>query len=130
MIKQLAMSMVSVMLAVSNVHSAPAPIERTHAKDLQLVRDRMKDPSAVQFRALHVGASGALCGEMNAKNSYGGYVGFKPFVVQDGQATIVTDEGREERKDLSNAQWAWERQLDQQQYEKACAEETAPSRNP
>lgn len=43
----------------------------------------MKDPGSVQFR--NVGAvrdeTGAItvCGEINAKNSFGGYVGFTPF---------------------------------------------------
>lgn len=44
---------------------------------------------------------------MNAKNAYGGYVGFKPFFVRNGEVTIVTDEGRDQRKDLSDRQWAW-----------------------
>jgi hypothetical protein len=34
-------------------------------------------------------ASGkVLCGEVNAKNSYGGYVGYKPFVAGVLAATI------------------------------------------
>ena len=49
-----------------------------------------------------------------------GYVGFNPFFVQDSRVIIVSDEGREQRKDLSDTQWAWEHQLDRQEYEKAC----------
>lgn len=48
---------------------------------------QVKDPDSVQVRALYVAnvmpagdRERILCGEFNAKNSYGGYVGFGPFV--------------------------------------------------
>ena len=60
--------------------------------------DAMKDPQSVQFRKLR-GVKDAkehegLCGEMNAKNSYGGYIGFKPFyaIMLDGKAGVVTSD--------------------------------------
>ena len=43
----------------------------------------LKDPSSAQFRNVKYGKGvpGAwpMCGEFNAKNSYGGYVGFQRF---------------------------------------------------
>lgn len=48
------------------------------------VRGMLKDPSSAMFRNLKVQPylnGHVLCGEYNAKNSYGGYVGFKPFVA-------------------------------------------------
>ena len=49
---------------------------------------QLKDPDSAQFRNLRVSAGGvARCGEVNAKNSYGGYTGFRAFVAdQDGVA--------------------------------------------
>ncbi|WP_152414793.1 hypothetical protein [Blastomonas sp. AAP53] len=45
------------------------------------VRNATADPIAVQFR--NVRAQGAvICGEYNAKNSYGAYVGFDNFVFE------------------------------------------------
>lgn len=44
-----------------------------------MVAELMKDPASVQFRSvkLHrVGEIRFVCGEVNAKNSYGGYVGY------------------------------------------------------
>ncbi|GAA2888150.1 hypothetical protein GGQ99_004802 [Aminobacter niigataensis] len=46
--------------------------------------DRLSDPGSGQLRRLRmftpVGADyEAVCGEFNAKNGYGGYVGFAPF---------------------------------------------------
>jgi hypothetical protein len=44
----------------------------------EAVRNSTLDPLSVQFRKIIV--RGALvCGEYNAKNKLGGYVGFKPF---------------------------------------------------
>jgi hypothetical protein len=48
------------------------------------LEDRLKDADSAKFRALKYLASEspgswAMCGEVNAKNSYGGYSGFEPF---------------------------------------------------
>lgn len=45
-----------------------------------LTRD-FKDPSSATYRGLFISKKGmtALCGEINAKNSYGAYVGFRRF---------------------------------------------------
>ena len=46
--------------------------------------NQMKDPESAEFRDWHAFQSqkGLLvCGEVNAKNSYGGYVGFTHFVA-------------------------------------------------
>lgn len=46
------------------------------------ISNTLKDPFSVQFRKLflsHHGFEPVLCGELNAKNSYGGYVGFRRF---------------------------------------------------
>lgn len=37
------------------------------------------DPKAAQFRNLFEGKGETICGEVNGKNGFGGYVGFKPF---------------------------------------------------
>lgn len=49
------------------------------------VQDRVKDPDSVKLRRIVVGdlengLSRRVCGEANAKNSYGGYVGFQTFI--------------------------------------------------
>jgi hypothetical protein len=48
---------------------------------------QMKDPGSVQFRNLKAVINGGneegLCGEMNGKNSYGGYVGFTQFYAAE-----------------------------------------------
>lgn len=46
----------------------------------------MKDPDSAQFRNTRIvqGKGGdALCGEVNGKNSFGGYIGYQPFAVTE-----------------------------------------------
>lgn len=50
------------------------------------VRDVMRDPDSTNFRNARVLAGDTpeqrlVCGEYNAKNAYGGYVGFQPYLV-------------------------------------------------
>jgi len=48
------------------------------------VADQMKDPGTTQFRNWHAYTSQKgliICGEINAKSSFGGYVGFTHFVA-------------------------------------------------
>lgn len=65
------------------------------------LKQKMKDPSSVkfgQYKALKLFDSAtnksviAVCGKYNAKNSYGGYVGYKLFLAEqreDGSWSIV-----------------------------------------
>lgn len=70
----------------------------------QLLLDNLKDPSSAQFKNLRLvtGEGGeALCGEVNAKNAFGGYTGFKPFVVteerlQHALSNIVIGDAKED----------------------------------
>jgi hypothetical protein len=60
-----------------------------------LVAHDLKDPESARFRSLGVystetGAR-AVCGEMNAKNSYGAYVGYKKFAAAGTVVMTETD---------------------------------------
>lgn len=66
----------------------PALHERQQIADAQeLVGRQMRDPSSVQFRDAFVKAD-AVCGEVNGKNAYGAYVGFKHFIALDGKVAL------------------------------------------
>jgi hypothetical protein len=55
------------------------------------VKEKLKDPNSAQFSNLRAYQKDAhmiaVCGDVNAKNSYGGYVGATPFIsyVQTAQ---------------------------------------------
>lgn len=56
------------------------------------IKNLMKDPDSTNFKAVREikNSQGGkfVCGEVNSKNSYGGYVGFKNFAYQGGRAVI------------------------------------------
>lgn len=54
----------------------------------------LRDPSSAQFRNESLKPSGWLCGELNSKNAYGAYVGFKRFVAKDAASAYVDGSGR------------------------------------
>lgn len=49
----------------------------------------LKDPESVQFRGISRTPAGDICGEYNAKNSYGGYAGFEPFMYEKASKTLL-----------------------------------------
>ena len=64
---------------------------------LEATRNQLKDPGSAQFRNVRLvqhPKGKVVCGEMNAKNSYGGYVGFKVFAASPLGATIQQTGGR------------------------------------
>ena len=57
------------------------------------VKKGLKDPDSAKFQNLRLtdyGNGKVVCGEVNAKNSYGGYVGHKRFVAGTSSATIYS----------------------------------------
>lgn len=64
--------------------------------ELQRYKDRLeaqlKDPSSAQYhpesRLVRDGDGSAYCGAINAKNSFGGYVGYRYFVVTDADVKL------------------------------------------
>ena len=52
------------------------------------VRDRLKDPESARFTDVRRFPNGNACGWVNAKNSFGGYVGRKPFAVVGGAVLL------------------------------------------
>jgi hypothetical protein len=47
----------------------------------QAIRDTLLDPDSAQFKNLSLRSNAEVCGEVNAKNRMGGYVGFRNFNV-------------------------------------------------
>lgn len=62
------------------------------------IKNQMKDPESTQFRNLreiqNTLNEKSLCGEINSKNSYGGYVGYMPFSYsKEGTAILNHNAG-------------------------------------
>lgn len=52
----------------------------------KILSDKLKDPSSVQFKdVIYNPTKHAVCGTYNAKNSYGAYIGFSDFAVDENR---------------------------------------------
>ena len=75
------------LVGVSAFASAATPA------DIKIIRERfskfLKDPLSTQMEILKE-PTGKTCGRYNAKNSYGGYVGFKYFVYLKNSKSLYT----------------------------------------
>lgn len=86
--------------SVSGAGTATAKDGRAiRAKLQRQMVDHARDPASVQVRGAFLSASEgdgavvALCGEVNAKNAYGGYVGFGRFIsTSEGQVIFQSSE--------------------------------------
>lgn len=74
--------------------AAPTAISGEDSGVERLVRARLKDPDSARFQNIRNVGRGEICGEVNAKNAFGGYVGFQHFWLKDADApqpTLVID---------------------------------------
>ena len=66
------------------------------------VKGMLKDPSSAKFSGEFIGKNGAICGHVNAKNSFGGYAGDSRYIFSVNFSAI--DEG------TTSFNKEWERQ--------------------
>ncbi|MEY0338967.1 hypothetical protein AB7V82_20600 [Providencia stuartii] len=62
------------------------------------LKNSLKDPSSADIRNSRLGKSGVTCGEVNAKNSFGAFTGYKNF-IQIGSTTLIDDGSSEFAKE-------------------------------
>lgn len=80
----------------SATNAAPTkPLTLTNKKQIAAaVRAELKDPDSAEFRWPIPKDKNIYCGWVNAKNSFGGYIGFQPFAVIGGVG-VKTDAPRD-----------------------------------
>lgn len=72
----------------------PSAEEQLIARAQIKVADRFKDPESAKFRKLRADADlRQVCGEVNAKNSYGAYTGYAPFLYLADTVDISDPDG-------------------------------------
>lgn len=85
----------------SLIAQAPAKIagQAALARAREQVTSRLKDPGSAQFQDVTYDATSRVaCGQVNAKNSFGGYTGFQQFWVQlpaDADPVVWIDSGKD-----------------------------------
>ena len=105
-----AVAIVSVCLTADPNPRPKAPSEQIAVSDerlgvypafaKKLISPRLKDPGSAQITdliAYRTGAKLTLCGMVNAKNGFGGYVGSTPFIISDDGIYIGEGEATGER---------------------------------
>lgn len=84
-IRGCATALVGVLLLTSSaVAQMPQPLTPEQQAAVEDgIREKLKDPDSARFKGAikvpHEGDSFLVCGFVNSKNSFGGYVGFTPF---------------------------------------------------
>jgi hypothetical protein len=85
-------------------------VEKVIAGAEETIRYNMKDPSSVMLRDTQLSHDGkVVCGQVNARNSYGGYVGFNRFIYPLERApsfVIDKDDDTDKQKSSFNKSWA------------------------
>lgn len=56
------------------------------------VKARLRDGDSAKFRNQFVGPKGAPCGEVNARNAFGGYTGYIRFVASGGGLAVLEED--------------------------------------
>ena len=81
--------------------------EKTITAAQDSIKATLKDPDSAKFQNIRIAdydGGKVVCGEINAKNSYGGYVGYKRFVAGISGSTIFdTSSEYQDINDASNA---------------------------
>lgn len=74
-----------------------------------LVRTAARDPDSIEFRNMRQAPkTGAICGEVNGRNGFGGKTGWTLILVRDGQVDIAEGPIEEEDPDIAGF---WDRYL-------------------
>lgn len=69
-------------LAVYALASMAAGLTAKEIEGLRSAMDaRLKDSQSARFKDVRVGDKGTTCGLVNAKNSYGAFAGYVPFMA-------------------------------------------------
>lgn len=86
-------AILAVVATLGSAHAAGAVSdnEKLLERARQAAAHDLKDPGSAQFRSLEISPTlpSNVCGEINAKNSYGAYVGFQPFRYDDADKTVT-----------------------------------------
>ena len=80
------------LLMITSAGNATPPRETRIEQAKQTLAADLKDPDSAKFRNVREHRNN-VCGEYNAKNSYGGYVGFERFIQLPGEKPRLDDSG-------------------------------------
>jgi hypothetical protein len=56
------------------------------------VREKVREPASAQFRNQFIGKQGAPCGEVNAKDAFGAYIGYQRYISVARDLTMLAQD--------------------------------------
>ncbi|MBV6325393.1 hypothetical protein [Duganella violaceipulchra] len=56
------------------------------------VKEKVREPSTAMFRNQVVGKGGATCGEFNAKDAFGAYIGYQRYISVARDLTLLAQD--------------------------------------
>lgn len=72
----------------------------SNAIDLAPIKQLLKDPYSAKFTSVSERDDGTVCGLVNAKNSYGAYVGRQPFAINTNGVAYLVDQNNGDQFDF------------------------------
>ena len=94
--------LLALFLVMSSPHVANAFLNEEILKTQAAakVKSILSDPDSASFQNIRVITNSkgeeSVCGEVNAKNKFGGYVGFSPFSYSENNVTVLGEDTRTE----------------------------------
>jgi len=101
----------AVMILANHAHAANVSAAEAVKRGKEAVSRDFKDPLSVQWKNVYLNhrpdGQYVVCGSLNAKNSYGAYVGFRAFYVtvsmeKDFYAAVMSDLERMQKNAETN----------------------------
>lgn len=102
-----AAALVAGCVKTEQVSTAPSMIGASdHAAINSGIRDRLKDPDSLKLRNVRAYTVSTgdriICGEYNARNSFGGYTGYSPFYMRTRNGVVLKSRAYDPSDDLLN----------------------------
>lgn len=93
----LALLLVLVLLTVAGCGETPAQKKHKEASALiamgeKYVKEKIREPASAQFRNQFIGKGGAPCGEVNAKDAFGAYMGYQRYISVARELTMLAQD--------------------------------------
>lgn len=87
----------ALMLALAACGKTAAQKQKEDAATLttlgeKYVKEKILEPNQAQFRNQFIGKGGAPCGEVNAKDAFGGYIGFQRYISVARELTMLAQD--------------------------------------
>lgn len=82
MLRKLAFSFASTLLISATALAAGSAATTADLSAIKhAMEDRLKDSDSAKLKDVRIAKDGTTCGLVNAKNSYGAYAGYEPFIA-------------------------------------------------